>query len=377
MATGVRFEGVSKRFGEVEALAGVTLSVAPGELFFLLGPSGCGKTTLLRCLAGFYKPDGGRILLGDKDITHLDAHRRETAMVFQSYALWPHMSVAGNVAFGLRQRGGAREEIRGRVREALASVRMEALGERKPNQLSGGQQQRVALARALVVRPRCLLLDEPLSNLDAQLRAEMREEIRRVCKEFGLTAIYVTHDQAEALSVADRIAVMDAGRVAQAGTPLELYRRPRTRFVAAFIGRSNFIDGVLTGVEPGGAARVRTNLGELRGILADEAAPPREGAEVLVSIRPEAVRLGGDECVMANVFEGEIGRSVYYGEVAHHELVVTVPAAAAAAAAHGACSERIETHTLRVSELNPREASGARGTLRAQVPPEDVVVMRV
>src|SRR5512141_1811820 len=209
----IRIQQLTKRFGTVTALDRVDLTINPGELFFLLGPSGCGKTTLLRTLAGFYEPDAGSIWFGDDDVTRLAPHKRNTGMMFQSYALWPHMTVAQNVAFGLQERKVPASEIKQRVGEALESVKMSAYAERSPNQLSGGQQQRVALARALVVRPRCLLLDEPLSNLDAQLRLEMRGEIRRVCKDAGLTAIYVTHDHKEALSVADRLAVMFAGRI--------------------------------------------------------------------------------------------------------------------------------------------------------------------
>src|SRR5450432_4040733 len=204
----IQVKKLSKHFGTVTALHELDLVVEPGELFFLLGPSGCGKTTLLRSMAGFYIPEEGKIFFGEEDVTRLAPHKRNTGMMFQSYALWPHMSVAENVAFGLEERKVAKDEIKRRVGEALESVHMGQYAERRPNQLSGGQQQRVALARALVIRPRCLLLDEPLSNLDARLRIEMRTEIRRVCKESGLTAIYVTHDQKEALSIADRMAVM-------------------------------------------------------------------------------------------------------------------------------------------------------------------------
>ena len=204
----IQVQQLTKRFGDVVALQGLDLTIAPGELFFLLGPSGCGKTTLLRALAGFNVPEEGRILFDGEDVTRLEPHKRNTGMMFQSYALWPHMTVAENVAFGLEQRNVPTAERRQRVAEALASVHMQDYADRSPNQLSGGQQQRVALARALVIRPRCLLLDEPLSNLDARLRLEMRGEIRRVCKEFKLTTVYVTHDQKEALSIADRMAGM-------------------------------------------------------------------------------------------------------------------------------------------------------------------------
>ncbi|HVE16822.1 MAG TPA: ABC transporter ATP-binding protein, partial [Chthoniobacterales bacterium] len=221
----ISIENLVKKFGANTALDGLTFRIEPGELFFLLGPSGCGKTTLLRNIAGFYIPEGGRILFDNDDVTHLPPHKRNTGMMFQSYALWPHMTVAQNVAFGLVERKVAKSEIDKRVADALESVRMAPYASRKIAQLSGGQQQRVALARALVIRPRALLLDEPLSNLDAKLRLEMRIEIRRVCKEFGLTAIYVTHDQKEALSIADRMAVLDKGKVEQVGRPQDLYLR--------------------------------------------------------------------------------------------------------------------------------------------------------
>lgn len=241
----IQVSQLTKRFGATVALRNLDLTIEAGELFFLLGPSGCGKTTLLRSLAGFYLPEEGSIHFGGQDVTKLAPHKRNTGMMFQSYALWPHMTVAENVAFGLVERKTPKAEIRQRVAEALASVRMEAYAERRPNQLSGGQQQRVALARALVIRPQCLLLDEPLSNLDAKLRLEMRGEIRRVCKEFKLTTVYVTHDQKEALSIADRMAVLDGGRILQVGAPREVYRRPVCRTVANFIGEADFFAGTV------------------------------------------------------------------------------------------------------------------------------------
>ena len=297
MAVSVEVENLVKTFGAARALDGVSLSVEPGELFFLLGPSGCGKTTLLRHIAGFYRPDAGRVLIGGEDVTETPPHRRDTGMVFQSYALWPHMTLAENVAFGLEMRKVPKAEAARRVREALAAVKMDDKADRKPNQLSGGQQQRVALARALVVQPRCLLLDEPLSNLDAKLRLEMRTEIRRICKEAGLTAVYVTHDQKEALSIADRIAVMNAGRVEQVGTPLDVYRRPKSAFVASFIGEANFLPPDFFG--PGGRF---------------------PGAKTL-SVRPESIRLGappeGEEALRLS---GTLRGTVYLGETAEHLL---------------------------------------------------------
>ncbi|MFO7725476.1 MAG: ABC transporter ATP-binding protein [Oceanipulchritudo sp.] len=352
----VRVSNVEKRFGSVMALKGVNLEVEPGELFFLLGPSGCGKTTLLRCLAGFYIPDQGRIHFGEEDVTRLAPHKRNTGMMFQSYALWPHMTVAENVAFGLQQRKTGKAEIRERVGMALESVRMSAYAERKPNQLSGGQQQRVALARSLVIRPQCLFLDEPLSNLDAKLRMEMRQEIRRVCKEFQLTTVYVTHDQKEALSIADRMAVLHEGEVLQTGTPAEVYKRPRSSFVADFIGETNFIEGavVRTG---GGTLLVRTPVGELAGVAGDPGSHFEEGQAVTVSIRPECIKLETFP-VEENGFPGHIGESMYYGELARYDFL-------SGGAAH-----------LKVFELNPRylNRSGQEG-LYAYVDPDDVVVL--
>ncbi len=352
----VEVEKVEKRFGDVVALKGVDLAVEPGELFFLLGPSGCGKTTLLRCLAGFYIPESGTVRFGEQDVTRLAPHKRNTGMMFQSYALWPHMTVAENVAFGLEQRHISKKEMRERVGAALDSVQMGPYATRKPNQLSGGQQQRIALARALVIRPRCLLLDEPLSNLDAKLRQEMRLEIRRVCKEFNLTTIYVTHDQKEALSIADRMAVLKDGEILQIGSPAEVYKRPATRFVADFIGETNFIDGEVVR-SGGGMALVRTPVGELSGFLSDPGLELQEGQPVTLSIRPECVRIerqpSGD-----NGFPGRIGESVYYGELAQYEFFSG------------------EDFHIKVFELNPRylNRSGQDG-LFASVDSDDVVVL--
>ena len=232
----IRVESVVKAFGTVRALDGISLGIKAGELFFLLGASGCGKTTLLRCIAGLETPSSGSIHFGERDVTGMPPHKREAAMVFQSYALWPHLTVAQNIAFGLEERKVPKPEIKRRVAEALEMVQLPGFGGRSIDQMSGGQQQRVSLARALVVKPKCLLLDEPLSNLDAQLRVEMRREIRRIVKENGLTGIYVTHDQEEALAMADRMAVLTRGRIGQIGTPEEIYRDPRSAYVAGFFG---------------------------------------------------------------------------------------------------------------------------------------------
>jgi len=237
----VTLRNIHKQFGQTKVVKGVDIEIQSGELFFLLGSSGCGKTTLLRMLAGFYEPDQGDILFGDKRINGTPPHKRNTALVFQNYAVWPHMSVFENVAYGLRVRHLSKSDLERRVREALDQVRMAHLADRKPASLSGGQQQRVALARAIVVRPDLLLFDEPLSNLDAKLRTEMREEIKKIHTETQLTAVYVTHDQEEALSLADRMAVMDAGTIQQIGAPPEVYTRPANRFVASFIGEINML----------------------------------------------------------------------------------------------------------------------------------------
>jgi iron(III) transport system ATP-binding protein len=236
----IELRDLSKNFGPQRVVDRVSLTLYSGELFFLLGPSGCGKTTLLRMVAGFYEPDAGTIRFGERTMNGVPPQDRNTALVFQNYALWPHLTVFENVAYGLRLRQVPEPELTRRVEEALAQTRIAPCRDRKPGALSGGQQQRVALARALVVRPDLLLLDEPLSNLDARLRVEMREEIARLHCETGRTALYVTHDQEEALSIADRIAVINQGRVEQVGTPFEIYERPATAFVAAFMGEMNF-----------------------------------------------------------------------------------------------------------------------------------------
>jgi len=274
-----------------KAVDKVSLTINAGELFFLLGPSGCGKTTLLRMIAGFIEPTSGAILFSGRNVAHLPPNKRNTGMVFQSYALWPHMTVAQNVAFGLGVRKVPKAERDERVDQALRAVRMQDYAKRKPNQLSGGQQQRIALARALVVRPDVLLLDEPLSNLDAKLRLEMRSEIRRICKEApggAITTVYVTHDQKEALSMADRIAVMAMGTVAQLGTPRDLYDRPSSRFVAEFLGETNFIPAEVLSAD-NARATLRTPAGDLTAHTRPNAQqPPRN---ITLSIRPEAIKV--------------------------------------------------------------------------------------
>jgi iron(III) transport system ATP-binding protein len=315
----ITVENLSKRFGETEALNDVSLKIEAGELFFLLGASGCGKTTLLRHLAGFYSPDKGKILFGSEDVTATPPHKRNTAMMFQSYALWPHMTVARNIAFGLEEQKIPGMEIKQRVIEVLDTVKMTEYSERKINELSGGQQQRTALARALVVRPRCLLLDEPLSNLDAKLRLEMRSEIRRICKQFGLTAVYVTHDQKEALSIADRMAILDAGSVSQVGTAQEIYRSPRTKSVADFIGETNFIAGTVKESNLESHWEVMTPYGPFIGRKADPDWIPEAGDSVTLSIRPEAFMLS-ETNPSINSITGKMTSLTYLGEIAQYGI---------------------------------------------------------
>jgi iron(III) transport system ATP-binding protein len=289
----VTLESVSKRFargGDTAAVDDVDITIAAGEFFTLLGPSGCGKTTTLRMVAGFYFPTSGRIRFGTEDVTRRPPNKRDTGMVFQNYALFPHMSVAQNVAYGLKIRRVNRAESRRRVEEALGQVHLAGYGDRRIDELSGGQQQRVALARALVIRPRTLLLDEPLSNLDAKLREETRTEIRRIQQEAGTTAIYVTHDQAEAMAMSDRIAVMQSGRVQQIGAPQEIYHRPATAFVARFIGRSNVLElPVVDAAEQ--TVTVRLPGGGEVAVGAPTGHGLTAGGTALVSVRPEHIGL--------------------------------------------------------------------------------------
>jgi putative spermidine/putrescine transport system ATP-binding protein len=245
---GIRIDNVVQRFGEHLALAGVNLEIREGEFFSLLGPSGCGKTTLLNIIAGFLDPTEGAVFVGDRDVTALPPYKRDIGMVFQNYALFPHLSVAGNIAYGLKVRKMPPLLIKIRVTEALNLVQLPGYGERMPHQLSGGQQQRVAIARALAISPQVLLLDEPLSNLDAKLRKEMQSELRSLQQRIGITTVLVTHDQEEALSLSDRIGILGTGRLQQVGTPLELYRKPANRFVAEFIGQANLIKAQPTSV---------------------------------------------------------------------------------------------------------------------------------
>lgn len=290
----IRIDAISKSYGTHRAVENFSLAIARGELVSLLGPSGCGKTTMLRMLAGFIAPNAGRIAIAEKDVTHLPAHKRDTGMVFQSYALFPHMTVAENLAFGLRRRRVAASERKRRVEDTIEMLRLNGLAKRLPRELSGGQQQRVAVGRALIVRPAVLLLDEPFSNLDAKLRDGTRVEIRRLQRELRLTTVFVTHDQKEALSVSDRVAVMSDGRLEQVGTPQEIYERPGSTFVADFLGSANLLEMTVDAVERTGQARLRATHG---GVLPLPADPTwRPGARVWIAVRRERIAItpGGD-----------------------------------------------------------------------------------
>ena len=316
---GVSIRGLHKRYGDVAAVDGLDLDVKPGELVALLGPSGCGKTTTLRVVAGFLSPDSGEVWVGDRCLsspaTVIPPERRRMGMIFQSYALWPHMTVAQNVAYGLRFNGVPRTEREGKVTEMLRVVQLAGYEQRYPGELSGGQQQRVAVARALVVEPEILLLDEPLSNLDASLREEMRFEIRRLHETFGITTLYVTHDQSEAMVISDRVAVLDQGRVAQIGTAEELFERPRTRFVAEFIGKTNLIEGT--------AERSDTFVrGPLRLRVFDANLTP---GPVVLSIRPHQIALGPASLAPPssageNVLRATVLRASYLGDAVDYQV---------------------------------------------------------
>jgi putative spermidine/putrescine transport system ATP-binding protein len=325
--------GVTKTFGTAHAVDGVSLAVAQGEFFTLLGPSGCGKTTLLRLVAGIYPVSVGRVVLNGRDITDAPMYTRNLAMVFQNYALFPHLSAFDNVAFGLRSRRVPRREIGIRVKEALALVKLESFADRLPAQLSGGQQQRVALARAVVVQPDLLLLDEPLSNLDARLRDEMRFEIRDLQRRVGITTVLVTHDIAEAFTMSDRMAVMQAGRIMQVGRADEIYRAPANRFVANFVGPVNELK--LTGIETVDGRRRGLAAGVLPVWLPDLESKSA-GAPASLFLRPEALRIAPDEVDAENLYTAEVEEIIYLGASREYRIRIgtlrlsaTMPSAAA------------------------------------------------
>jgi len=352
--TAISIDHVSRSFGTVRAVDDVSLEVEDGEFFTLLGPSGCGKTTLLRAIAGFADLDSGQIRFGNRRIDTLPPHRRSTGMVFQNYAIFPNLTVGGNVAYGLKARGVVAAEIKRRVARALKLAQLDGLGERWPHQLSGGQLQRVAIARCLVIEPEVLLLDEPLSNLDAKLRVEMRAEIRQLQQELRITAVYVTHDQEEALAISDRIAVMRAGRLEQVAKPQQIYRAPETPFVAEFMGTTNLLTGTVAGCE-GEMLRVRVGPQEFRA-----AGDRREDASVCFSLRPEAIRLLGiGEAPPPgwSTFEAELGEIEFLGAMTRVALKIN----------NGAVV-RVASLDLLPDELN------ARGRVTAAYDPRRITV---
>jgi iron(III) transport system ATP-binding protein len=311
----ISVRGLSKRFGANVVVDRATFDIEEGELFTLLGPSGCGKTTLLRLIAGFYAPDEGEVRFGEQVVNQVPPHERGIGMVFQNYALWPHMTVFENAAYGLKLRKLPRSEIEGRIRGVLEKVKLAGLEDRYPGQLSGGQQQRVALARALVLNPKILLLDEPLSNLDAKIRVQVRAEIRKLQQELGITTVYVTHDQEEALTLSDRIAVFNQGRVFQVGPPKALYERPANRFVADFIGINNLIDGVVQSSND--FLVVKTALGELRALPEKRF---KAGDRCVLSIRPENTSIEGHSS--ENRVTGTIAFAAYLGNTLRYDVDV-------------------------------------------------------
>ena len=348
-AVGIRIESVSKRFahrvkGEVYAVRNVSLTVQPAELLTLLGPSGCGKTTTLRMVAGFEQPDAGRVFIGEQDVTGLMANQRNIGFVFQNYALFPHLSVFENVAYGLRVQRQSESDIARAVSDVLALVGLQGYERQFPNQLSGGEQQRVALARAIVIRPRVLLFDEPLSNLDAKLRVHMRGELRDLQKRLDITAVYVTHDQEEAMAISDRIAVMHQGAIVQEGTAEDLYRHPASEFVAQFIGRTNLLAGR---VVTAGSGAVELDVAGQRIRVSDETARVTAGETVRLVVRPEVVEVQPEGS--APGVPGTIVSRIFLGEKAEYQI-------------------RVGTDVLQVTSYNPVQ--------RGLFPPGQRVMLR-
>ena len=339
----ITIDSVTKLFGDTRAVDAVSIDIAEGELFFLLGPSGCGKTTLLRMIAGFYYPDEGRILFDGRDVSHVPPHKRNTGMVFQNYALWPHMSVRQNLAFGLEMHAVAEPERQRRVDEALEMVQMTEYAQRLPNQLSGGQQQRVAVGRALVLHPDVVLLDEPLSNLDARLRLEMRDQITALHETLGLTMVYVTHDQSEALSMADRMAIMRRGRISQLGPPRQVYRRPASRFIADFIGETNLLDATVAAT--GSIVHLDTAAGPLQSSAFPEGL--RVGDPVHCSIRPESLGVQMEGSSAVNRLAGEVVRVFFLGN--HDQIFLRLADGSEIKVVESSADEPVRASRLEVS----------------------------
>jgi len=315
----ISLQGVEKRFGTVTVLRDINFNIARGEFFSLLGPSGCGKTTLLRILAGIEQPSSGRLLIDGQEMAGVPANRRPTNMVFQSYAIFPHLNVEENIGYGLRNQAVSKAEAQARVAEALSLVKLDGLGSRNAHQLSGGQRQRVALARALVCRPKVLLLDEPLSALDKKLREEMQLELRALQRTVGITFVFVTHDQEEALTLSDRIAIMSEGRVMQLDTPRGLYERPANRRVAEFVGTMNLIPGRLKGAA-GGATLDAGALGQFAGTAVGALS---DGGQAYLALRPEKLSLGTDRAEgVAAALSGRVAEAAYLGDRIHYQVAV-------------------------------------------------------
>jgi len=339
-AAEVRIENLNKRFGELYAVRDVVLHVQKGDFYTFLGPSGCGKTTLLRMIAGFTTPDEGDIYFDDQRVNDTPPWERNVGMVFQSYALWPHMTVFENIAFGLKERKISKPSVRDKVYDALKMVNLEGMEKRRPSQLSGGQQQRVALARTLVIEPRLLLLDEPLSNLDAKLRVQMRNELLRIQRELGITTIYVTHDQEEALAISTQIAVMSEGLVIQQGTPKDIYEAPWNQTVADFVGTSNFSEGVVTEIDGDCVLLESQNASPFRISWKHSFdKPPPVNTPLILNIRPESVKIfrsDSTEVSEVNQIQGKVITSIYLGSLIQYEV------------------ETSAGHLIRVNVANPR-----------------------
>jgi len=356
----VKLDGIGKSYGEQWVVRDVNLHIRRGEFFTFLGPSGCGKTTLLRIIAGFVFPDAGTVYLDGQPVNHVPPWQRNVGLVFQNYALWPHMTVFANVAFGLRERKVARSEIERRVMETLRQVDLQGTENRRPSQLSGGQQQRVALARTLVIQPRLLLLDEPLSNLDAKLRIDMRIELLKLQRDLGLTTIYVTHDQEEALALSTHIAVMNSGRIEQEGAPRQIYEQPASESVAAFVGKSNLFSGRVLQAK-GGFIEVRTddNL-IIRAASHTSVVSPQRGDEMLLSVRPEAMELrASGSSVGTNQLTGQVAASAYQGTFIEYEV-------------------QLAARTLKTHTVNPKGKALFRSGQEVTVTfaADDVVIVR-